>query len=69
MSKQKVEIMEGPFGAALVEDTDCVIYREIKTVRVKNGMLTEYITRREYRDNGSDYNDTQVTRPLIQVGE
>ena len=44
MSKQKVEIMEGPFGAALVEDTEGVIYREIKTVRVENGMLTEYIT-------------------------
>ena len=68
MSKQKVEIMEGPFGAALVEDTVGVIYREIKTVRVKKGMLTEYITRREYRKDG-DYNDTQVTRPLIQVGE
>ena len=68
MSKQKVEVMEGPFSAALVEDTEGVIYREIKTVRVKKGMLTEYITRREYRSNG-DYNDTQVTRPLIQVGE
>ena len=66
--KQKVEIMEGPFGAALAEDTDDVIYREIKTVRVKNGMLTEIITRREYRGEG-DYNDTQVTRPIIQVGE
>ena len=66
--KQKVEIMEGPFGAALAEDTDDVIYREIKTVRVKNGMLTEIITRREYRSEG-DYNDTQVTRPIIQVGE
>ncbi|MDC6480966.1 hypothetical protein PQZ46_00285 [bacterium] len=68
MSKQKVEIMDGPFGTALVEDTEGVLYREIKTVRVKNGMLTEYITRREYRGDG-DYNDTQVTRPLIQVGE
>lgn len=68
MSKQKVEIMEGPFGAALVEDTEGVIYREIKTVRVKNHMLTEYITRREYRSDG-DYNDTQVTRPIIKVGE
>ena len=69
MNKQKVEIMEGPFGAALVEDTKGVLYREIKTVRVKpDGMLTEYITRREYRKDG-DYNDTQVTRPLIQVGE
>jgi len=68
MIKQKVEIMDGPFGAALVEDTDGVLYREIKTVRVNNGMLTEYITRREYRKDG-DYNDTQVTRPLIQVGE
>jgi hypothetical protein len=66
--KQKVEIMEGPFGTALAEDTDDVIYREIKTVRVKNGMLTEIITRREYRGEG-DYNDTQVTRPIIQVGE
>ena len=68
MSKQKVEIMDGPFGTALVEDTEGVLYREIKTVRVKNGMLTEYITRREYRNDG-DYNDTQVTRPLVKVGE
>jgi len=29
-------------------------------------MLTEYITRREYRKDG-DYNDTSITRPLIQV--
>jgi hypothetical protein len=68
MIKQNVEVMDGPFGAALVEDTDGVLYREIKTVRVKNNMLTEYITRREYRNDG-DYNDTQVTRPLIKVGE
>ena len=68
MDKQKVEIMDGPFGTALVEDTEGVLYREIKTVRVKNGMLTEIITRREYRGDG-DYNDTQQTRPLIQVGE
>lgn len=67
MSKQKVEVMEGPFSAALVEDTEGVIYREIKTVRIKNGMLTEYITRREYRTDG-DYNDTQVTRPLAKAG-
>ena len=68
MDKQKVEIMDGPFGTALIEDTEGVLYREIKTVRVKNGMLTEIITRREYRGDG-DYNDTQLTRPLIQVGE
>ena len=68
MSKQKVEVMDGPFGTALVEDTEGVLYREIKTVRVKNGMLTEIITRREYRSDGT-YNDTQLTRPLIQVGE
>ena len=68
MSKQKVEVMDGPFGTALVEDTEGVLYREIKTVRVKNGMLTEIITRREYRSDG-DYNDTQLTRPSIQVGE
>ena len=67
MSKQKVEVMEGPFGAALVEDTKGVLYREIKTVRVKpDGMLTEYITRREYRTDG-DYNDTSLSRPLIKV--
>jgi hypothetical protein len=66
--KQKVEVMDGPFGTALIEDTEGVVYREIKTVRVKNGMLTEYITRREYRNDG-DYNDTQVTRPLVKVGE
>ena len=68
MIKQNVEVMDGPFGTALVEDTEGVLYREIKTVRVKNGMLTEIITRREYRSDG-DYNDTQLTRPLIQVGE
>ena len=68
MSKQKVEVMDGPFGTALIEDTEGVVYREIKTVRVKNGMLTEYITRREYRNDG-DYNDTQLTRPLVKVGE
>ncbi|MDA9938692.1 hypothetical protein N9C48_01140 [bacterium] len=67
MSKQKVEVMEGPFSAALVEDVEGVLYREVKTVRVKpGGMLTEYITRREYREDG-DYNDTSITRPLIQV--
>jgi len=66
--KQKVEVMDGPFGTALIEDTEGVVYREIKTVRVKNGMLTEYITRREYRNDG-DYNDTQLTRPLVKVGE
>jgi len=67
MSKQKVEIMDGPFSTALVEDTEGVLYREIKTVRVKSdGMLTEYITRREYRSDG-DYNDTSVSRPLIKV--
>ena len=68
MNNQKVEIMDGPYSNALVEDTDGVIYREIKTMRVKNGMLTEYITRREYRSDG-DYNDTQTTRPLVKVGE
>ena len=66
MSKQNVEVMEGPFGVALTEDTEGVIYREIKTVRVKKGMLTEYITRREYRTDG-DYNDTSLSRPLIKV--
>ena len=67
MSKEYIiEVMEGPFGAALVEDTEGVIYREIKTVRVKEGMLTEYITRREYRTDG-DYNDTSLSRPLIKV--
>ena len=66
--KQKVEVMDGPFGTALIEDTEGVVYREIKTVRVKNGMLTEYITRREYRNDG-DYNAPQVTRPLVKVGE
>jgi|TARA_A200000159_G_scaffold159958_1_gene179352 hypothetical protein len=65
--KQKVEVMEGPFSAALVEDTEGVIYREIKTVRVKpDGMLAEYVTRREYRSDG-DYNDTQTIRPLVKV--
>lgn len=66
MSKQKVEIMDGPFSAALVEDTEGVLYREIKTVRVKNDMLTEYVTRREYRADG-DYNDTSLVRPLAKV--
>ena len=65
--KQKVEIMDGPFSAALVEDTEGVLYREIKTVRVKpDGMLTEYVTRREYNPSG-DYNDTSSVRPLTKV--
>jgi len=64
--KQKVEVMDGPFSAALVEDTEGVLYREIKTVRVKNNMLTEYVTRREYRNDG-DYNDTSLVRPLAKV--
>ena len=67
MDKQKVEVMDGPFSTALVEDTEGVLYREIKTVRVKSdGMLTEYITRREYRSDG-DYNDTSLSRPLIKI--
>ena len=65
--KQKIEVMEGPFSTALIEETEGVLYREIKTVRVKSdGMLTEYITRREYRTDG-DYNDTSLSRPLIKV--
>ena len=66
--KTKVEIMDGPYSKALEEDTKGVIYREIKTVRVTDsGMLTEYIARREYTKDG-DYNDTSLSRPLIQVG-
>lgn len=65
--KQKIEIMEGPFSVALAEDTEGVLYREIKTVRVKDGMLTEYITRREYTKSSDDYNDTSMVRPLIKV--
>ena len=64
---QKIDIMDGPFSAALIEDTDGVLYREIKTVRIKNSMLTEYVTRREYAPNSDDYNDVSTVRPLAKV--
>ena len=65
--KETIEVLEGPFSKALNEDTEGVLYREIKTVRVKpDGMLTEYVTRREYRNDG-DYKDTSSVKPICYV--
>lgn len=65
--KDNIEVMEGPYSKALTEDLDGVVYREVKTVRVKSGMLTEYVTKRVYQDSG-DYNDTSSISPIIKVG-
>ena len=65
--KDNIEVMEGPYAKALTEDVEGVLYRELKTVRVKDGMLTEYVTKRSYHDSG-DYNDTSSITPIIKVG-
>lgn len=65
--KDNIEVMEGPYAKALTEDLDGVLYREIKTVRVKDGMLTEYVTKRVYQASG-DYNDTSSISPITKVG-
>ena len=61
-----MEIKEGPYLDALSKTTSGVIKQELITYRIKDGMLRQEITTRQFLKDG-DYNDVSTVTPLVKT--
>lgn len=60
-------IGEGPFKEA-VENTEGVVLQELRTYRIKDGVVHLDVATRRYF-NGDDYNDSVTYRPLNKIDD
>tara|TARA_B110000240_G_C13445402_1_gene430081 strand:+ start:424 stop:624 length:201 start_codon:yes stop_codon:yes gene_type:complete len=58
--------LKGPLVDAIEANTDGVIMQEFITYRVRDGMLVKEMTKRQFSENGKDYQDSKSTIPLIR---
>jgi len=59
---------EGPFVSAFESDTDGVVKQELITYRVRDGMLRKETTTRTFKQDQTDWHDTNSVEPLVKIG-